>query len=250
MRQGERNSSNLICIIGCRWWNPRWKMYRPAWARCWARSYRNRSKNPGRGQRQGQLSYFLPSSRQTVLTGDHSREQTFRTDSGRIRATTVEVAAGIVAGKGTWGITAHSTALIWNRKGRVSGRIPPGRVCPGQISKQTTKLGMGKTELWKQTREPQPSITPTGSSESVLLRPNNTRNNRVGGVEEAGSNGIDPDELEKPGLLPMTEVVAGGMAIRALIGSGATTNLLHLGAYKRMPNPTLMTIFFWEPTPD
>ena len=57
------------------------------------------------------------------------------------------------------------------------------------------------------------------------------------------SNGINLDELDKPGLSRMIEVVAGVMAIRALIDSGATTNLLHLVAYKRMPNPPLMINF-------
>ena len=57
------------------------------------------------------------------------------------------------------------------------------------------------------------------------------------------SNGIDPDELDELGLSTMIEVVAGDMAIRELIYSGAATNLLHLVAYKRMPNPPLMTNF-------
>ena len=57
------------------------------------------------------------------------------------------------------------------------------------------------------------------------------------------NNDEDPDELDKPGLSPVVDVIAGGMAVRALIDSGATTNLLHIGAYKRMPNPPLMTSF-------
>ena len=57
------------------------------------------------------------------------------------------------------------------------------------------------------------------------------------------NNDEDPDELDKPGLSPMVDVIAGGMAVRALIDSGATTNLLYIGAYKRMPNPPLTTIF-------
>ena len=77
----------------------------------------------------------------------------------------------------------------------------------------------------------------------MLLRPNPTRNNKVGGSKRQASNGIDPVELDKRGLSPMVEVVAGGMAIRALIDSGVTTNLLHLRVLRRMLNPPLMTNF-------
>ena len=57
------------------------------------------------------------------------------------------------------------------------------------------------------------------------------------------SNGIDPDKLDKPGLAPMIDAVAEGTAIRSLVDSRTTTSLLHLGAYKRMTNPPLITKF-------
>ena len=62
-------------------------------------------------------------------------------------------------------------------------------------------------------------------------------------TKRQANNDEDPDELDKPGLSPMVDVVAGGMAVRALIDSGARRTLLHIGAYKRMPSPPLMTSF-------
>ena len=103
-------------------------------------------EEPRHGRRQNWPNNNSTRTHRTVVTGSRSREQTFRTDSRRTRATIVEVAAGIV-------VTPHNTALIYTKTGRVSGRNPPGGVCPGRIAKQTRKFGRRKTDLWEQTRE-------------------------------------------------------------------------------------------------
>ena len=74
---------------------------------------------------------------------------------------------------------------------------------------------MWRKDLWKQTMWLQRSTAPTGSSECVLLQRNPTRKNGDGGAKRQVSNGIDPDELDKPGLSPVIELEAGGMAIRS-----------------------------------
>ena len=58
-------------------------------------------EEPRQGRRQDRLNNHSTRIRQTVVTGDRLREQTFRTDSVQTGATTVEVTAGIVARKGT-----------------------------------------------------------------------------------------------------------------------------------------------------
>ena len=53
-------------------------------------------EEPGQGHQQDRVDNYSTGTRQKVVG-----KQTFRTDSGRTGATTMEVAAGIVTSKGT-----------------------------------------------------------------------------------------------------------------------------------------------------